>query len=623
MTACLKKDAEIEHTPKFIDSFGTCKEILTNGPLLQYPDFSRPFNLTTDASNLAIGAILSQWPIGKDKPIAYASRTLTDTEINYSTIGKKMLAIVWATKYFRSYLFGKNFKIMSGHRPLQWLFSLKDANSKLVRWRLKLGEFDYKVVYKKGKANTNADALSRVEINTKEAFSLNKFMNNFNEKLSKPEEDDASMYNNAPQGEPQEIDKDRQNLPQRKTREESSETDTADEEIPNRHDLHQGGKSNHSETDTVDVEGSNQTVYTNHENPTFEIPISDKPINVYKNQVLLQFVNYNPSIPVIEHTFPNKQRIHVQIGLDDIEKSLFNFFKEYISPKSKYALPFLPEEIYQPTCDSLQRTFKNTAKRALINALGSIVKAISGNLDQDDAEKYDSAISTLQRNQYENAPCRNINPGYLCHSNSIQYDTTSIDCIAQILRLSDDAAFCQHVPVTINTTLIEQLTPGHYIAIFPEPTKISTHCSATGIPVLHGTFLIELPTGCGFETPRDAYINSKKVIREQPLTLPIIQTVPVHPKEEIKPIHLEKMPLDELHKLHDIQDPILRAGLRPHPSLDNPGKHRHCSKRGHPLFQVPYHTIPYQKKATTTPPSEPPVLFVPYKTFSGDGEVTK
>ncbi|KAG5873625.1 hypothetical protein JTB14_003055 [Gonioctena quinquepunctata] len=172
-------------------------------------------------------------------------------------------------------------------------------------------------------------------------------------------------------------------------------------------------------------------------------------------------------------------------------------------------------------------------KRALINALGSIVKAISGNLDQDDAEKYDSAIFTLQRNQY---------------------DTTSKDCIAIISRLSDDAASCQHVPVTINTTLTEQLTRGHYIAILPEPTKISTHCSATGILVLHGTFLIELPTGCGFKTPRDAYINSKKVIREQPLTLPNIQTVPVHPKEEIEPIYLEKILLDELHELYDIQD---------------------------------------------------------------------
>ncbi|KAG5870840.1 hypothetical protein JTB14_029546 [Gonioctena quinquepunctata] len=114
---------------------------------------------------------------------------------------------------------------------------------------------------------------------------------------------------------------------------------------------------------------------------------------------------------------------------------------------------------------------------------------------------------------------------------------------------------------TINTTPIEQLTPGHYIAIFPEPTKISTHCSATGILVLHGTFLIELPTGCGFKTPRDAYINSKKVIREQPLTLPKVQTVPVHPKEEIKPIHLEKIPLDELHNYMIYMTPFQKSKL--------------------------------------------------------------
>ncbi|KAG5869236.1 hypothetical protein JTB14_033636 [Gonioctena quinquepunctata] len=118
----------------------------------------------------------------------------------------------------------------------------------------------------------------------------------------------------------------------------------------------------------------------------------------------------------------------------------------------------------------------------------------------------------------ENAPYRDINPGYLCHSNSLQYDNTSEDCIARILQISDDAAFCQHVPVTITTTLIEQLTPGHHIAIFPEPTEILINRSASGILAQCGTFLIELPTVCEFRTPRDTFINSKKVIREQQLT---------------------------------------------------------------------------------------------------------
>ena len=82
--------------------------------------------------------MLSQETIGKYLPIAYASRTLDPAECNYSTIEKE----VWATKYFRPYLFGRKFTIVTDHKPLQWLFSLNEPNSRLVRWSLKLEEFD-------------------------------------------------------------------------------------------------------------------------------------------------------------------------------------------------------------------------------------------------------------------------------------------------------------------------------------------------------------------------------------------------------------------------------------------------------------------------------------------------
>ncbi|GBP86798.1 Retrovirus-related Pol polyprotein from transposon 297 [Eumeta japonica] len=88
------------------------------------------FILTTDASNLAIGAVFSQGVIGSDKPIAYASRTLNTSEINYSTIEKELLAIVWATKYFCTNLFGRTFKIITDHKPLQWVMNLKESNSR-------------------------------------------------------------------------------------------------------------------------------------------------------------------------------------------------------------------------------------------------------------------------------------------------------------------------------------------------------------------------------------------------------------------------------------------------------------------------------------------------------------
>lgn len=165
ITKCLKKNAIIDpNNSEYIEAFEMCKHILMNSPLLQSPDFSKPFILTTDASNFAIGAILSQGTPGSDKPVAYASRTLNDTENKYSTIEKELLAIIWAVTYFRPYLYGRKFLILTDHKPLKWLFSLKEPNQKLIRWRLKLEEYDYEIDYKKGK-NNNADALSRIEIN--------------------------------------------------------------------------------------------------------------------------------------------------------------------------------------------------------------------------------------------------------------------------------------------------------------------------------------------------------------------------------------------------------------------------------------------------------------------------
>jgi len=87
------------------------------------------------------------------------SRTLNNAE-NYPTIEKELLATVWACKYFRQYLYGRKFTIVTDHRLFTWIFSVKDPSSRLLRWRLKLEEYEYAVKYKKGPSNTNADALS-------------------------------------------------------------------------------------------------------------------------------------------------------------------------------------------------------------------------------------------------------------------------------------------------------------------------------------------------------------------------------------------------------------------------------------------------------------------------------
>lgn len=164
LTSCLKKRNRIIIDQKYIDAFNKCKELLTNAPILQYPDNDKPYILTTDASDLALGAVLSQGVLGSDKPIAYASRTLTDTESRYDATVKEVLAITWAVKHFRPYLYGKKFLLYTDHLPLIWLHSLKDPSSKLTRWRLKLQDFDFDIKHKPGKSNTNADALSRIKL---------------------------------------------------------------------------------------------------------------------------------------------------------------------------------------------------------------------------------------------------------------------------------------------------------------------------------------------------------------------------------------------------------------------------------------------------------------------------
>lgn len=163
LTQLLRKDSCFEFTQDKIQCFERCKSLLTMDPILAYPDFTRDFILTTDASNFAVGAVLSQGQIGKDRPIAYASRTLNKSEENLCTTEKELLAIIWAVKHFRPYLYGRRFKLITDHKPL--IYSMTSANQKIIRWKLDLSEFDFETIYKPGKENVVADALSRLQQN--------------------------------------------------------------------------------------------------------------------------------------------------------------------------------------------------------------------------------------------------------------------------------------------------------------------------------------------------------------------------------------------------------------------------------------------------------------------------
>ena len=146
-------------------AFDIIKEKLTKEPILKLPDFSRrfKFEVTTDASDIGIGAVLSQeGEDGKEHVIQYASRVLTPVERKYHTQEKEALAIVWALDHFRPYLLGDHFNIKTDHHSLEKLW--KAIKGRLARWAVNLNEYDYTFSYKPGKSNTNADALSRLPV---------------------------------------------------------------------------------------------------------------------------------------------------------------------------------------------------------------------------------------------------------------------------------------------------------------------------------------------------------------------------------------------------------------------------------------------------------------------------
>ena len=157
----LKKDQKWRWEQEQIEVFHLLQDALSREPVFNYPDFTKPYILTCDASGFVVGAILSQGKIGHDRPIFFASRTLNRAEQGYSTIEKELTAIVWACKHYKAYLIGRTFTIVTVHKPLTWMFSVKDASSRLLRWRLLLEECGYTVQYKAGKKNVTADALSR------------------------------------------------------------------------------------------------------------------------------------------------------------------------------------------------------------------------------------------------------------------------------------------------------------------------------------------------------------------------------------------------------------------------------------------------------------------------------
>ncbi|CAN6566312.1 unnamed protein product [Malus baccata var. baccata] len=158
----LQKEVAFEFTKECTESFNQLKELLTTAPIIVPPDWSLPFELMCDASDYALGAVLGQRKDKRPHVIYYASRTLNDAQLNYSTMEKELLAVVFALDKFRSYLIGTKVIVFTDHAALKYLLTKKEAKPRLIRWILLLQEFDIEIRDKKGCENVVADHLSRM-----------------------------------------------------------------------------------------------------------------------------------------------------------------------------------------------------------------------------------------------------------------------------------------------------------------------------------------------------------------------------------------------------------------------------------------------------------------------------
>ncbi|KAK2402969.1 hypothetical protein QL285_052449 [Trifolium repens] len=162
LSRLLQKEVDFVFNNSCKEAFDMLKMHLTSAPIIQPPNWEYPFELMCDASNYAVGAILSQRVDKKPHVISYASRTLDSAQANYTTTEKELLAIVFALDKFRSYLLGTKVIIFSDHAALKFLLKKAEAKPRLIRWMLLLQEFDIEIRDKSGAENLVADHLSHI-----------------------------------------------------------------------------------------------------------------------------------------------------------------------------------------------------------------------------------------------------------------------------------------------------------------------------------------------------------------------------------------------------------------------------------------------------------------------------
>merc|ERR1711893_274924 len=158
------KGAKFVWTPQCQEAFETLKVKLTTAPILGFANTEDPFILDTDASDVAMGAVLSQMQEGQEKVIAYGSKMFSREERNYCVTRWELLAVVYFVGHYKYYLAGgKPFTIRTDHASLRWMMNQKEPEHQLARWYARLSAYKpFEFQHRPGKKHANADSMSRL-----------------------------------------------------------------------------------------------------------------------------------------------------------------------------------------------------------------------------------------------------------------------------------------------------------------------------------------------------------------------------------------------------------------------------------------------------------------------------
>ena len=162
------KNVKFEWTPECDSAFEEVKQLVVSRQILTHYDPILPLKLDCDASCYGIGAVISHtFPDGSEKPVAFASRSLTSSERNYAQIEREALGIIFGVRRFHQYLYGRSFVLVTDHKPLTTILHPQSklpslAAARMQRWAFILSAYNYTIEYRSTLEHANADALSRL-----------------------------------------------------------------------------------------------------------------------------------------------------------------------------------------------------------------------------------------------------------------------------------------------------------------------------------------------------------------------------------------------------------------------------------------------------------------------------